>query len=180
MALAHIPLSDGRLRVRRSDYTDVARIFGTLQEFDQLLLELKRRGMRLILDYVPNHTSDAHPWFKDSRSSRDSPKRDWYLWHDPPPGGGPPNNWLSNFGGSAWEWDEPTGQYYYHSFLKEQPRPQLAQPRSDRGDDNVLRFWLNRGVDGWIGRMRLSRANYHCGRTKGSSSRSHHRHPRRT
>ena len=104
-----------------SDYTDVARIFGTLQEFDQLLLELKRRGMRLILDYVPNHTSDAHPWFKDSRSSRDSPKRDWYLWHDPPPGGGPPNNWLSNFGGSAWEWDEPTGQYYYHSFLKEQP-----------------------------------------------------------
>ncbi|MFM9709763.1 alpha-amylase family glycosyl hydrolase, partial [Streptomyces galilaeus] len=83
--------------------------------FDELLREVKKRGLELILDYVPNHTSDQHPWFQESRRSRDNPKRDWYLWHDPAPGGGPPNNWLSNFGGGAWEFDERTGQYYYHA-----------------------------------------------------------------
>jgi alpha-glucosidase len=131
------------------EYTDIARMFGTLEEFDRLLLEIKRRGMKLILDYVPNHTSDAHPWFKDSRTSRDNRRRDWYLWHDPLPGGGPPNNWLSNFGGSAWEWDEATGQYYYHSFLKEQPDLNWRNPEVVAAMHEVLRFWLNRGVDGF-------------------------------
>jgi len=82
---------------------------------------LHRRDIKIILDYVPNHTSDQHAWFVDSRSSRSSAKRDWYVWADPSPNGGPPNNWLSRFGGSAWQWDENTGQYYYHSFLLEQP-----------------------------------------------------------
>jgi alpha-glucosidase len=132
-----------------SDYTDIAQIFGTLEEFDQLLVEIKRRGMKLILDYVPNHTSDAHSWFKDSRSSRDSAKRDWYLWHDPMPGGGPPNNWLSHFGGSAWEWDEATEQYYYHSFLKQQPDLNWRNAEVVAAMHEVVRFWLNRGVDGF-------------------------------
>ncbi len=79
------------------------------------------RGLKLLLDFVPNHSSDQHPWFIESRSSRDNPKRDWYIWRDPAPDGGPPNNWISDFGGSAWEWDEATGQYYLHAFLKEQP-----------------------------------------------------------
>src|SRR5205809_2761082 len=104
-----------------SNYVDVDPIFGTLADFDQLMAEVHRRGMKLVLDFVPNHTSDQHPWFKESRSSRDNPKRDWYIWRDPAPGGGPPNNWLSNFGGDAWEHDPETGQYYYHAFLKEQP-----------------------------------------------------------
>src|ERR1700733_10034805 len=132
-----------------SDYTDIAPIFGTLADFDQLLEEVKRRGMKLILDFVPNHTSDAHPWFQDSRSSRESPKRDWYLWHDPAPGGGPPNNWLSNFGGSAWEFDEHTGQYYYHAFLKEQPDLNWRNPEVCAAMHEVLRFWLRRGVAGF-------------------------------
>lgn len=131
------------------NYTDVAPIFGTLEQFDQLLAEIKRRSMKLILDFVPNHTSDAHPWFKDSRSSRDSAKRAWYLWHDPIAGGGPPNNWLSHFGGSAWEWDEATGQYYYHSFLKQQPDLNWRNPEVVAAMHEVLRFWLNRGVDGF-------------------------------
>jgi glycosidase len=104
-----------------ADYTDVAPIFGTLADFDALLAKTTQRGMKVILDFVPNHTSNQHPWFTAARSSRSDPKRDWYLWHDPAPDGGPPNNWLSNFGGSAWEWDAATRQYYYHSFLKEQP-----------------------------------------------------------
>src|SRR5690554_4171229 len=104
-----------------SDYRDIHRIFGTFGDFDQLLHEVHERGMKLILDFVPNHTSDQHPWFLESRSSRDNPKRDWYIWVDPGPQGAEPNNWLAAFGGKAWEWDEITGQYYYHSFLKEQP-----------------------------------------------------------
>src|ERR1700758_5173636 len=91
-----------------SDYTNIDPIFGSLTEFDTLLTEAHRRGIRLILDLVPNHTSDQHPWFVESRASRDNPKRDWYLWRDEP------NNWQSNFGGSGWEWDDVTGQYYYH------------------------------------------------------------------
>ena len=101
-----------------SDYTDIHPLFGTLADFDALLAEAHRRDLKVILDYVPNHTSDRHPWFLESRASRPSPKRDWYIWRDPAPDGGPPNNWRSVFGGSAWEWDEPTGQYYFHSFLK--------------------------------------------------------------
>jgi alpha-glucosidase len=83
-----------------SDYTDIDPLFGTLRQFDELAAQIKRRGLRLILDYVPNHTSEQHPWFLESRASRDNPKRDWYLWRDPAPGGGPPNNWLSQFGGT--------------------------------------------------------------------------------
>jgi alpha-glucosidase len=132
-----------------SDYTDVHPMFGTLAKFDELTAEIKRRDMKLILDYVPNHTSDQHPWFKESRSSRRSSKRDWYLWHDPGADGGPPNNWLSNFGGSAWEWDAHTGQYYYHAFLKEQPDLNWRHPGVVSAMHEVLRFWLNRGVDGF-------------------------------
>ena len=132
-----------------ADYTGVDKIFGTLQDFDALLAEVHRRGLKLILDFVPNHTSDQHPWFQESRSSRDNPKRDWYLWRDPAPGGGPPNNWLSSFGGSGWELDEQTGQYYYHAFLKEQPDLNWHHPQVREAMFNVLRFWLDRGVDGF-------------------------------
>src|SRR4029453_10827656 len=93
-----------------SNYTDIDPIFGTLDDFDALLGDAHGRGLKVLLDYVPNHTSDQHPWFLDSRSSRDSAKRNWYIWRDPKAGGGPPNNWLANFGGGAWEWDEKTGQ----------------------------------------------------------------------
>jgi alpha-glucosidase len=98
-----------------ADYCNIDRIFGTLADFDQVLQAIHKRGLKLILDFVPNHTSDQHPWFLESRSSPDNPKRDWYLWRDPSAGGGPPNNWLSNFGGSAWTKDGD--QYYYHGFL---------------------------------------------------------------
>jgi alpha-glucosidase len=132
-----------------SDYTDIHPMFGTLEDFDRLLIELKRRGMKVIMDYVPNHTSDQHAWFKDSRSSQTSAKRDWYLWHEPAADGAPPNNWLSHFGGSAWEWDPQTGQYYYHSFLKEQPDLNWRNPQVIAAMHDVLRFWLRRGVDGF-------------------------------
>src|SRR6201996_4924642 len=132
-----------------SDYTDVHPLFGTLHDFDALLSDLKRRGVKLLLDYVPNHSSDQHAWFKDSRSSRTSAKRDWYLWRDAGPGGGPPNNWLSHFGGGAWQWDAHTSQYYYHSFLKEQPDLNWRNPQVVAAMHDVLRFWLRRGVDGF-------------------------------
>jgi len=104
-----------------TDYCGVDPRFGTLADFDALLMQAHMRGLKVLLDFVSNHTSDRHPWFVESRSSRANPKRDWYLWCDPVPSGGPPNNWISDFGGSAWEWDEAIGQYYYHAFLKEQP-----------------------------------------------------------
>ncbi len=132
-----------------SNYIDVDPLFGTLAEFDRLVEDVHRRGMRIVLDFVPNHTSDKHPWFKESRSSRDNPKRDWYIWRDPAPGGGPPNNWLSNFGGQAWELDEATGQYYYHAFLKEQPDLNWRNHDVQQAMLDVLRFWLDRGVDGF-------------------------------
>src|SRR4051794_32753604 len=94
-----------------ADFFKIDPVFGTLAEFDRLVDRLHARGIRLTLDFVPNHTSDQHPWFVESRSSRTDPKRDWYVWADPGPDGGPPNNWLSRFGGSAWEWDEKTEQY---------------------------------------------------------------------
>jgi alpha-glucosidase len=132
-----------------SNYTAIDPIFGTLSDFDALLADAHGRGLKVLLDYVPNHTSDQHPWFLDSRSSRDSAKRNWYIWRDPKPGGGPPNNWLSNFGGGAWEWDEKTGQYYYHAFLKEQPDLNWRNPEVQNAMLRVLRFWLDRGVDGF-------------------------------
>lgn len=132
-----------------SDYRDIDPVFGTMADFDLLLSAVHGRNMKLILDFVPNHTSDQHPWFLESRSSRDSPKRDWYIWHDAAPGGGPPNNWLSVFGGSGWEWDEHTGQYYYHGFLKEQPDLNWRNPEVQEAMFDTLRFWLGKGVDGF-------------------------------
>ena len=132
-----------------SNYTDIDPLFGTLADFDKLVKEARARNLHLVMDFVPNHTSDQHPWFKESRSSRDSPRRDWYLWKDAKPDGSPPNNWLSMFGGSAWEWDEKTGQYYYHGFLKEQPDLNWRNPEVVKAMSDVLRFWLERGVDGF-------------------------------
>jgi alpha-glucosidase len=132
-----------------SDYCGVDPIFGTIASFDRLIQEAHARGLKLILDFVPNHTSDQHPWFLQSRSSRDNPRRDWYLWRDPSPSGGPPNNWLSNFGGSGWQFDAATGQYYYHAFLKEQPDLNWRNPQVRDAMLNCLRFWLDRGVDGF-------------------------------
>lgn len=132
-----------------SDYCGVHPIFGSLSDLDELIARAHERGMRLILDFVPNHTSDKHPWFLEARSSRTNPKRDWYLWKDAKPGGGEPNNWLSMFGGSAWAWDEATGQYYYHAFLKEQPDLNWRNPDVRREMYAAMRFWLERGVDGF-------------------------------
>jgi alpha-glucosidase len=133
-----------------SDHTDVHPMFGTLSDFDELLEGAHRRGIRVIVDYVPNHTSDEHPWFVESRSSRENPRRDWYLWRDPAPDGGPPNNWQSVFGGgSAWEWDAATEQYYYHAYLREQPDLNWRNPEVREAMMGVVRFWLERGVDGF-------------------------------
>ncbi len=131
-----------------SNYVDVDPIFGTLDDFDRLVSEAHRKNIRIIVDYVPNHTSDQHPWFKESRESRDNPKRDWYIWADAQSDGSPPNNWLSVFGGSAWQWDDVTGQYYMHAFLKEQPDLNWRNPDVKRAMFDVVRFWLDRGVDG--------------------------------
>jgi alpha-glucosidase len=132
-----------------SDYCAVDPLFGTLADFDRLAAEAHQRGLKVILDFVPNHTSDQHPWFVESRSSRKSPKRDWYVWRDPKPNGSPPNNWISNFGGSAWEWDAATGQFYLHSFLREQPDLNWRNPAVRAAMYDALRFWLDRGVDGF-------------------------------
>lgn len=132
-----------------ADYTAIHPPFGSLEDFDRLLAEMHRRGLKLILDLVPNHTSDEHAWFLESRSSRDNPKRDWYIWRDPAPDGGPPNNWLSHFGGSAWEFDELTGQYYLHLFVTGQPDLNYRNPEVMAAIQDVMRFWLERGVDGF-------------------------------
>jgi alpha-glucosidase len=132
-----------------SDFCAVDRLFGTLEDFDRLLAVLHERQIRLIIDFVPNHTSDQHRWFQESRSSRANPKRDWYIWADGGTDGGPPNNWLSRFGGSAWQWDNGTGQYYYHSFLAEQPDLNWRKTEVRHAMGDVLRFWLQRGVDGF-------------------------------
>jgi alpha-glucosidase len=132
-----------------AEYCDIDPIFGTLENFDALIRDAHERGIKIILDFVPNHTSDRHPWFLDSRSARTAGNRDWYIWHDAAANGGPPNNWRSSFGGSAWEWDEHTGQYYYHAFLKQQPDLNWRNPNVRRAMYDVLRFWLDRGVDGF-------------------------------
>ena len=126
-----------------ADYCGIDPLFGTMADFDRLLEEVHQRGLRLILDFVPNHTSDHHPWFLESRSSRNNPKRDWYIWRDQP------NNWTSNFGGSGWEFDAATSQYYYHSFLKQQPDLNWRNPAVVQAMFDVLRFWLRKGVDGF-------------------------------
>jgi len=149
-----------------ANYVDVAPLFGTLADFDTLLRQAHGKGLRVILDFVPNHTSDQHPWFVESRSSRDNPKRDWYLWHDAVPypwlATGPntntdtrpvseqyPNNWQSHFGGPAWTWDETTQQFYMHSFLAQQPDLNWRNPEVRAAIYAAMRFWLDRGVDGF-------------------------------
>jgi len=132
-----------------ADYCTVDPLFGTVRDFDALLAAAHARGIKVLLDLVPNHTSERHPWFVESRSSRDHPKRDWYIWRDAAPGGGAPNNWLSEFGGSVWAFDEATGQYYYHAFLREQPDLNWRNPQVRAAIHDVMRFWLKRGVDGF-------------------------------
>ncbi|MBA2572171.1 MAG: DUF3459 domain-containing protein [Gemmatimonadetes bacterium] len=132
-----------------ADYCAVDPMFGTLADWDALIAEAHQLHIRVILDFIPNHTSDQHPWFRESRSARDNPRRNWYLWRDPAPDGGPPNNWVSNFGGRAWTLDRATGQYYYHAYLPEQPDLNWRNPEVERAMHGVLRFWLDRGVDGF-------------------------------
>jgi alpha-glucosidase len=132
-----------------SDYTGIDPLFGTMADFDTLVARAHASGLKLILDLVPNHTSDQHPWFIENRASKDNPKRDWYIWRDPKPGGEPPNNWSSEFGGSAWDYDEATGQSYYHAFLKQQPDLNWRNPQVREAIYDVMRFWLRKGVDGF-------------------------------
>src|SRR2546421_9537086 len=163
-----------------SDYCNVDPIFGDLETFDALVKEAHQRNLKVIIDFVPNHTSDQHPWFQASRTSRCHPKRNWYVWADPKPDGSPPNNWLCMLGGpserpgtigekegeriplpplpaaSSWEWDTATNQYYLHSFLKQQPDLNWRNPAVQAAMFDVLRFWLERGVDG----CRIDVANF--------------------
>jgi alpha-glucosidase len=132
-----------------SDYCDVDPLFGTLDDLDALVEQAHPRDLKVILDLVPNHTSDEHPWFAESRASRDNPKRDWYLWRDPAPDGSVPNNWPSFFGGPAWEFDETTGQYYLHLFHRKQPDLNWHNPEVREAVYDVMRFWLDRGIDGF-------------------------------
>jgi alpha-glucosidase len=132
-----------------ADFCAVDPTYGTLKDFDELLSSLHARGMRLILDFVPNHSSDHHVWFQESKASRTNAKADWYIWADAAENGGPPNNWLSRFGGSAWEWSEQRQQYYYHSFLVEQPDLNWRNTEIRSAMFDVMRFWLRRGVDGF-------------------------------
>jgi alpha-glucosidase len=145
-----------------ADYEGIDPLFGTMEDFDALLAAAHVKGLKVILDFVPNHTSDRHPWFVESRGSRESAKRDWYLWHDavPYPWLAPgedtrpvseqyPNNWMSQFGGPAWTWDEGTGQFYLHSFLKEQPDLNWRNAEVRAAMYGAMRFWLAKGVDGF-------------------------------
>ncbi|MGH3151947.1 MAG: glycoside hydrolase family 13 protein, partial [Streptosporangiaceae bacterium] len=138
-----------------SDYTDVDPLFGTLADLDELIAALHARGMRLVMDLVVNHTSDEHPWFVESRSSRDNPKRDWYWWRDARPGttpgtpGAEPTNWESHFSGPTWTWDEHTGQYYLHIFSRKQPDLNWENPEVRQAVYAMMRWWLDRGVDGF-------------------------------
>jgi alpha-glucosidase len=132
-----------------SDYKNVHSPFGSMDDFDALLQQAHEKGLKVILDLVPNHTSNQHPWFLESRSSRNNPKRDWYIWKDGCEDGSAPNNWLSVFGGSAWEWDKATGQYYYHAFLKEQPDLNWRNLEVQTAMLDVMRFWLEKGADGF-------------------------------
>lgn len=134
-----------------SDYYDVDPVFGSLADLDALVDDAHARDLRVILDWVPAHTSSDHPWFVESRSSRTNPKRDWYVWRDPKPDGAPPNNWKSAFSndGPAWTLDPTTGQYWLHSFLPEQPDLNWENPDVVEAMHGTLRFWLDRGIDGF-------------------------------
>jgi alpha-glucosidase len=132
-----------------SDYTAIDPLYGSMADFDHLVAEAKKRDIRVIMDLVPNHTSDQHPWFKESRSSRTNPKRDWYIWRDGKGPGQPPNNWQSWFGHSAWTLDPTTNQYYYHHFYVQQPDLNWRNPEVRKAMYDVMRFWLNHGVAGF-------------------------------
>ena len=140
-----------------SDYRDVDPMFGSLADFDVLLAEAHARGLKVIIDQVWSHSSDKHPWFIESSSSRDNPRADWYVWADPKPDGTPPNNWLASFGGAAWTWSAKRRQYYLHNFLPEQPDLNFWNPDVQDAVLDVARFWLDRGVDGF----RLDVVNYY-------------------
>ena len=131
-----------------SNYNDIDPVFGKLVDFERLLNEAHNRGIRIIMDLVMNHTSHLHPWFKESASSKDNPKRDWYIWKDPVRGRSP-NNWMAAFGGRAWEFDKKTGQYYLHLFLTEQPDVNWRNPELKKAIFDMVRFWLDKGVDGF-------------------------------
>ena len=132
-----------------ADYTNVSPEYGTMADWDELAREAKKRGIRILVDFVLNHSSDQNAWFQESRSSRSNPKRDWYVWKDPAPDGGPPTNWQSIFGGSTWELDPATGQYYYHIFYKQQPDLNWANPELRKAMEGVVRFWLDHGASGF-------------------------------
>src|SRR6202048_4174403 len=132
-----------------ADYTGLDPLFGPMEDFDALVEAAHVAGLKVILDLVPNHTSDQHPWFIESRKSRDNPQRDWYIWREPAADGRPPNNWLSEFGGSAWRYDAATRQYYYHAFLAQQPDLNWRNPGVRQAIHDVMRFWLRKGVDGF-------------------------------
>jgi alpha-glucosidase len=140
-----------------SNYVEVDPMFGSLADFDALIAEAHRLGIKVMIDLVISHTSDQHAWFVESRSSRDNAKADWYVWSDPRPDGTPPNNWLSIFGGSAWHWDPTRMQYYMHNFLTSQPDLNLHNPEVQDAVLGATRFWLERGVDGF----RLDTINFY-------------------
>jgi alpha-glucosidase len=141
------PLADAGHDI--TDFRGVHPQLGTLGDFDRLVGEAHRRGIRLVLDWPINHTSDRHPWFEEARASREASHRNWYVWADPTRDGAPPNNWLSVFGGSAWTLDEQTGQYYFHGFLPQQPDLNWRNPAVRAAIHDAMRFWLERGVDGF-------------------------------
>ncbi|MDD9900353.1 MAG: alpha-glucosidase family protein [Alphaproteobacteria bacterium] len=132
-----------------SDYCGVDPIFGTLDDFDEMLDSMHKRGLKLIIDFVMSHSSIAHPWFTESRSGKTNPKADWYVWADPKPDGTPPNNWISVFNGPAWTFDAQRGQYYYHQFLKDQPDLNIRNPEVVEALFSAARWWLDKGVDGF-------------------------------
>jgi len=132
-----------------ADYRDVDPMFGTIEDFDAVVAQAHRLGLKVMIDLVLSHSSDQHAWFRESRASRDNPKADWYIWADPQSDGGPPNNWLSMFGGSAWEWDGRRMQYYMHNFLASQPDFNFHNEEVQQALLDVTRFWLERGVDGF-------------------------------
>jgi len=140
-----------------SDYRDIDPMFGTLEDFDTLVAEAHLRGLRIMVDLVLSHSSDQHPWFAESRATRDNAKSDWYVWADPKPDGTPPNNWLSIFGGSAWQWDSRRQQYYLHNFLSSQPDFNFHNIEVQDALLDIARFWLDRGVDGF----RLDTINFY-------------------
>jgi alpha-glucosidase len=140
-----------------SDYCNVDPMFGNLDDFDALIAKAHSVGIKIMIDQVMSHSAEAHPWFVESRQSRNNPKADWYVWADPLPDGNPPTNWMSVFGGSSWQWDSRRKQYYLHNFLASQPDLNFHNPEVQQAHLDALRFWLKRGVDG----VRMDACNYH-------------------